>query len=1074
MARPNPTVYRHVSFVKSNLMRLLFSPTLLIALIVMSQVLVFSQSASLATLDRGKPTAELPIKDPLPAKVENSSAVTAAKFVAEGMRIEEPATADSRRKAIEKYLQAIPLWQAAKDSAREARTLALIASAYISLGEKQNAFDFANRALPLSEKAIRECSEQEQPAAVGVKAYVLDTTGRANQEFGDRKKARELYNEAISLSNSINDRPGEASSLINLAKVSQLMGDYPKALELAERARVMVNELGDRRKQALVLNNMCNTYQSTGAYEQAFEACNQALSIARDTHDRGTEANALNNLGNTYYSTGDYQKTINFYVQAKEINKELGNRRGEAMALNNIGWIYATLGDAQKSIDSYNQALEIFRAQGDMPRQAAVLNNLAVSYSDSGDWRKALEAHLKILPLRELSNNRDQKATTLENIAECYHHLGEKEKAIGYYEQTLTLLRPNGDPRLIAAALKNLGKVYRDLGQHQKALQLLNEALQTARRTGDKFNEGVALAETAYVERAQGNLPEAKRLIGQAIAAIESLRLSVKSPQLRASFMATARDYYEFETDLLMRLHQQHPADGFDAAALAASEKGRARSLLELLAESRAEIREGVDASLLAREQELRDLLAEKAERQIRLRSGQNNEDAAAKVAKEINALTMEYEQVLARIRETSPRYAALTQPLPLSLKDIQTRVLDSETLLLEYALGEERSFLWAITQGSISTFELPKRQEVEAAARQLYELVTERNRAVKDESLTQRRLRLARSDDEYQRAALVLSNMLLQPAASQLKGKRLLFVSDGVLQYVPFASLPAPAERPVSSYRPLILDHEIINLPSASVMAVLREETAGRSRAPKTLAVLADPVFQSDDPRIGNGVNGGSEKTGLAGSSTEASRSAKESGVDSFVRLRFTRQEANEITRLVPADKRLEALDFAASRTNATSAALDQYQIVHFATHGLINNRHPELSGIVLSLVDEKGQSQNGFLRLYEIYNLKLGADLVVLSACQTAVGQEIRGEGLLGLMRGFMYAGAPRVVATLWQVDDRATSELMKRFYQKMLGEGLRPPAALKAAQVSMQADKRWSSPHFWAAFTLHGEWK
>jgi CHAT domain-containing protein len=252
--------------------------------------------------------------------------------------------------------------------------------------------------------------------------------------------------------------------------------------------------------------------------------------------------------------------------------------------------------------------------------------------------------------------------------------------------------------------------------------------------------------------------------------------------------------------------------------------------------------------------------------------------------------------------------------------------------------------------------------------------------------------------------------------------------------------------------------------------MAALREEIAGRSRASKTLAVLADPVFQNDDPRIGNAESGKIS----ADASTEAYRSAKESGLDSFVRLRFTREEANEITRLVSSDKRLEALDFAASRANATSAALGQYQIVHFATHGLINNRHPELSGIVLSLVDEKGQAQNGFLRLYEIYNLKLGADLVVLSACQTAVGQEVRGEGLLGLTRGFMYAGAPRVVATLWQVDDRATSELMKRFYQKMLGEGLRPAAALKAAQVSMQADKRWSSPHFWAAFTLHGEWK
>jgi CHAT domain-containing protein len=195
---------------------------------------------------------------------------------------------------------------------------------------------------------------------------------------------------------------------------------------------------------------------------------------------------------------------------------------------------------------------------------------------------------------------------------------------------------------------------------------------------------------------------------------------------------------------------------------------------------------------------------------------------------------------------------------------------------------------------------------------------------------------------------------------------------------------------------------------------------------------------------------------------------------LDNFVRLRFSRQEADEITRLAPEEKRFEALDFAASRATAMSADLGQYRIVHFATHGLINNQHPELSGMVLSLVDEQGHPQNGFLRLYDIYNLRLGADLVVLSACQTALGKEIKGEGLVGLTRGFMYAGAPRVVASLWRIDDRATAEFMKRFYQAMLGEGLRPAAALRAAQVSMWKERRWQSPHYWAAITFQGEWK
>jgi CHAT domain-containing protein len=413
--------------------------------------------------------------------------------------------------------------------------------------------------------------------------------------------------------------------------------------------------------------------------------------------------------------------------------------------------------------------------------------------------------------------------------------------------------------------------------------------------------------------------------------------------------------------------------------------------------------------------------------------------------------------------------------------------VLDPDTLLLEYALGREKSYLWAVTPTSIESFELPKREEVEKAAQSVYKNLIARSQPAPGETPEQRRRRLDLADAEYPKASAALSQMLLGPVASHLATKRLLIVSDGMLQYVPFAALPLPAAGPrpsplPSAYTPLVVEHEVISLPSASVLTVLRQETAGRKAAAKTIAVLADPVFQSNDPRVGQSndprirasASGRSVATEEIASSADARRSAAESGLDGFVRLRFSRQEADEIRRLVPGDRSLEALDFAASRMTVIGAGLDQYRIVHFATHGLINNQHPELSGIVLSLVDEQGRPQNGFLRLYEIYNLKLGADLVVLSACQTAMGKEIKGEGLVGLTRGFMYAGAPRVVASLWQIDDRATAELMKRFYQGMLGEGLRPAAALRAAQVSMWKDTRWQAPHYWAAFTFQGEWK
>jgi len=279
-----------------------------------------------------------------------------------------------------------------------------------------------------------------------------------------------------------------------------------------------------------------------------------------------------------------------------------------------------------------------------------------------------------------------------------------------------------------------------------------------------------------------------------------------------------------------------------------------------------------------------------------------------------------------------------------------------------------------------------------------------------------------------------------------------------------------------------LIVNHEIVSLPSASVLAVLRQELVDRKPVSNLIAVLADPVLRSDDLRVKQPKIKTEKETNKQGSldndgranTKDVLRSARESGVVSLERLVFTRREAEAILSLARDGKNLKALDFDASRATATSPELAQFRIVHFATHGLINSEHPELSGLVLSLVDEEGRPQDGFLRAHDVYNMKLGVDLVVLSACQTALGKQIKGEGLVGLVRGFMYAGAPRVVASLWDVKDEATAELMKRFYQGMLKEGLRPAAALRAAQVSLRKEPLWEAPYYWAGFVLQGEWK
>jgi CHAT domain-containing protein len=302
-------------------------------------------------------------------------------------------------------------------------------------------------------------------------------------------------------------------------------------------------------------------------------------------------------------------------------------------------------------------------------------------------------------------------------------------------------------------------------------------------------------------------------------------------------------------------------------------------------------------------------------------------------------------------------------------------------------------------------------------------------------------------------------------------------------LQYIPFAMLPDPT---AGRNRPLVVSHEIVSLPSASALAIQRSELAGRKPAPKMLAVIADPVFDRSDVRFTTPATEVNEKQQAQTIASDDARSIEHLAEKSdnksdatprrliIPRLPFTRQEATRLLALTPKDSSFGAMDFQASRATVLKGDLAQYRYVHFATHGLLDSERPGLSSLVLSMVDEQGKSQDGFLRANDIYNLKLPAELVVLSACQTGLGKEIKGEGLVGLTRGFMYAGAARVVVSLWSVNDRATSELMTKFYEKMLKQGARPAAALRAAQVEMWKQKAWQSPYYWAAFTMQGEWK
>lgn len=988
----------------------------------------------------------------------------------------ESNTKKSLEESIKKYTEMLPPLQGSTDKSAEARLLNNIGNLYAALNDFGKALDYYNRALPL----YRVLGNRRE------EALTLYYIGRNYQRSDEYRKGIEFYSQAAQIRRELGDRSGEANLLRRIGSCYAGLFENSKSVEYFQRALEIKRVVGDRPEQAMILQFMAQGYVNSTQFSKAVDAFNQELALRRILRQRGAEASALNNIGMAYGSMGEMQKALDYYNETLRVARTVRDKYSEATALTNMATFYGyTLGDYQKALELYNQALELIRAGGGDPwGESRILAMIAEAYRSAREYQKAIDTLNVSLSIAEKNRDILSQANALLGIAQTNSMMGKHKEAIEYLNRILSMARDAINEYGLHPVWRDLGYNYYLLGDYPKALEHLNHALRLYRLSNAPEGEAVILFLMARTNRELGKLAEARPQIEDAIKIIENLRNKLASQEQRAAFLATNQSYYEFYIELLMRLHSQRPSDGFDALAIQASERARARSLLDLLTEAKADIRQGIAPELIRRERDVQQKLNATAQRQMQILAANPKSEQATAMAKELETLTAQFQQIQAQIRQSSPRYAALTQPQPLSLKEIQAEVLDEETLLLEYSLGEENSYLWAVTKKSIKSYVLPKREEIDAAARRVYDRLNARNLIVPNETVDQRRTRVARSDAEYMAAALALSQIALTPVAPQLKDKRLVIVSDGALQYIPFAALPEPTDPAAQAQpTPLIVNHEIVSLPSASTLAVLRREVRGRRAALKTVAVLADPVFQSDDARVRAGMARAAETNRRRQAAqrdipVELERSAVESssraGELLIPRLPGTRQEALQILSLAPPAKRKRAFDFRADRATATSSELAQYRYIHFATHGFLNSQHPELSGIVLSLVNETGKPQDGFLRLNEVFNLKLSADMVVLSACQTGMGKEVRGEGLIGLTRGFMYAGAPRVVVSLWSVSDAATAELMTRFYRGVLMEKMRPAKALQAAQVSMLNDKRFASPFYWAAFIQQGEWQ
>jgi len=1006
------------------------------------------------------------------------------------------------------YLESLKLWQVVQDLSGQTYTLRQLAKLHLSLKQTEEASKLYSELIEL-----RKAFNDQRRLLFTFREIGIDYRG-----VGLFEEAASFYRRALEIARAINARALESALLYSIGFAEASVAHYSVAMEFYEQARKIQHDDNDRLNEAKTLNAMGGAYNSQGDQASALAFYQQAVSIFEELNDGYRLAVASNNVGVAYDDLGQWQDSKNYYGKAlvslesllengsasclKDITRIANICTAIASTIDNVGELSNSTGDPEAALGEFAKSLPIRQnvtATLKNPRWlGSTLSRICYSYVLLGKASQAIAKCEEAIALIDQKNDPTTWASAQTFLGMAYAASGFSDRAIKRYEDAREIHRKTNVPRGEGIALNQLGMVYATTGRPEAAAAKFGEALNIWRAIHDEDGQTITLFNIAKLERDRGNFSVAHQYIQQAITIIENRRATLNSQRLLATYFASKQDYYDLAIDVEMRLAKAGNA-GLVATALEANERARGRRLLDALAEAKIIRTQDLRSiasqnpalkSAVDQQQSIALKLSAKANARTALFAGSHTAADEERLNKEIEQLTADYDDIDSKIRTLNPVYASLVKPEPLKASEIQQQ-LDADTLLIEYALGEKRSYVWAVTRESIQGFDLPSsRDEIAEVATQLTDLL--RYSAAENLNVAQKDRRLAK----YLEVSATLSRMILDPIGSLLKKKRLVIVADGELQLVPFAALVTPQSETLTTSsdvqhrRFLIEDYEIVSLPSASVLAVQRRLLQDRKPAPMSVAVVADPVFDRFDARVRatrqQSLNDGkgrriaratSSSTSLDGSTNYGAaltRALDDTGVGTIAPLFFSRAEARSILSVVQPGKAKAALGFEASRATVMSPELAQYQIIHFATHSILNFKNPQVSGLVLSMVDEQGRPQNGYLQMHEIYKLNLPAELVVLSACQTGAGKLVRGEGLIALTRGFMYAGAARLVASLWKVDDAATAELMSRFYKEMFTNGKRPAAALRDAQISLSKEKRWRSPYHWGGFFLQGEWR
>ena len=869
----------------------------------------------------------------------------------------------------------------------------------------------------------------------------------------ENETALPLLDEVLNLSRTLSYRRGEAQAHVLFGNAHFAQNDRPTAIDNYNQALQIWRELNDNRGEAQVLTAQGELYTVADNPVEAAAALQNAETIWRSLNDQTELANTLLDRGLLAIRQGQWQTALALlneadgFVTEKDAEPYLAGKIATT-----FGEIYEAYGQIEIALNYFREAFTRYR-DGAHDRRSTIDigNKVGRVEARLGYYLDARDQIQQGLNLAVASNNNLDIGLCHESLGRVWLEAALYELARGEFLAAIEYFgkAPVPDARATARAQIYLGQAEQLLGNLPQATVAYNNALRFFEKNPDYTQEAVLRSGLGKLALQQGQLDEAEENLERSINLTEQLRENAWSKDLRSSFLASVHDRYEAYVELLMTRNSKKQDPALVTRAFEASESGRARALLDSLHDLR-ELRQPSDPALLKVEKDLQAREQELIDRRASLLSHGGNDDEKARVDQDLTEVSSRYEALEARINNNA-RFNYLLRPRPLGYEQIRDELTDGQTSLLSYSLGAQKSFAWMVDKDGLHSFELSNKQTIENAATRLLNLL--KTPAIDETEGNQ----LESSIDD-------VSRLVLQPVAGKLPTSRLIVVADGILQYVPFQILKtATGDR-----EPLISKVEIVEAPSASALALVRRQRSDSPRRGKLLVGFGDAVFSPDYAPTGSNTPAATTDDD---DETVQPRSQSSSKLSKLPRLFNARRELLAISDLAGNDSAFY-VQYNATRDTLLRLDLSQYRILHVVTHGVLDAQRPELSGLVLSLIDANKQPISGFVSLADIYKLR-APELVVLSACYTALGQRQDGEGLVGVTRGFMYAGASGVVASLWQVDDSATAELMKHFYANILQRGMGPAAALRDAQNKIRSQPQWSSPYYWAGFTFQGDY-